>query len=62
MAGARTSLLHPWLNNEDNYIAEITVDFMIFLNDCRAMELPLLAEGVEEVGADTFCATIVPVG
>ena len=22
----------------------------------------LVAEGVEEVGADTFCATIVPVG
>ncbi len=25
-------------------------------------ELPLLAEGVEKVGADRFCATIVPVG
>ena len=24
--------------------------------------LPLVAEGVEEVGADGFCATIVPVG
>ena len=28
----------------------------------RAHELPLLAEGVEEVGADRFCATIVLVG
>ena len=24
--------------------------------------LPLLAEGVEEVGTDRFCATIVPIG
>ncbi len=28
----------------------------------RAPECRLLAEAVEEVGADRFCATIVPVG
>ena len=28
----------------------------------RIRALPSLAEGVEEVGADGFCATIVPVG
>ena len=29
---------------------------------CYPTECLLLAEGVEEVGADGFCATIVPVG
>ncbi len=29
---------------------------------CRRPECPILAEAVEEVGAERFCATIVPVG
>ena len=28
----------------------------------RQRQSPLMAEAVEEVGADRFCATIVPVG
>jgi hypothetical protein len=31
------------------------------LHECPC-EQPLVAEGVEELGADRFCATIVPVG
>ena len=33
-----------------------------FVGNLLRRELPNLAEAVEEVGADTFCATIVPIG
>ena len=32
------------------------------LHRLRRCQSPLMAEGVEEVGANGFCATIVPVG
>ncbi len=43
-----------------NHLAEVTQ--MLAAAPRTWPELRLLAEGVEEVGADTFCATIVPVG
>ena len=43
-------------------VATITPNSTLSLTVDDGIECPVLAEGVEEVGADGFCATIVPVG